>query len=286
VTGDATLTYRPFWSVLDAIDNEHLNLYAKYSRGMKAGHFNAGLTIRQGDTEQRIDPVKPEFIHAAEVGFKSGWFDNALVLNFSGFRYWYKDLQVFEIENQLGELPLQKLLNSDARVWGAEVELQAYPLPGLSIQGGFGWLDSQFKDFTVDVATVAPRGQGQPAHFDYSGNPLISAPSYSFSVVVEYQIPLYHNWGTLVPQYDVSWRSKAYLDAKKVDPISQDPYWLHNARLAYRTPDGSIEVAGWVENFTNQYYLVDAFDLTREYNTILDVWGAPRTYGLTVSYSW
>jgi outer membrane receptor protein involved in Fe transport len=285
VTGDVTLGYAPFWSALDVIQNDSLNLYLKYGRAMKPGHFNAALTIRAAETEQRIDPVEPEFIHAVETGAKSVWLDDRLTLNVAGFRYWYKDLQVFDIANEIGELPLQKLLNSDARVWGAEVELSSRPLPGLFLQAGFGWLDATFKDFTVRKATLAPRGQGDLATFDYDGNPLISAPRYSVSGIVEYEIPL-SRFGSLIPQYAFSWRSKAYLDPQALDPISQEPYWLHNARLTYRTPDGRIEIAGWVENFLNQYYKEDVFDLTRDFDTILEVWGDPRTYGFTVTYRW
>ncbi len=68
--------------------------------------------------------------------------------------------------------------------------------------------------------------------------------------------------------------------------ISQDGYWLHNARLAYRTPDGKLEVAGWVRNFTEQTYRTDVFDLTNEFSSIQEIWGEPRTYGFTVSYLW
>lgn len=285
VTGDVTLFYTPFWDLLDRIENDNLNLYAKYTRGMKAGHFNAALTIRSGSTEQRIDPVEPEFIHAAELGFKSGWLGERVILNVAGFRYWYKDLQVFDIANEIGELPLQKLLNSDARVWGAEVELQTRPLPGLFLSSGFGFVYGKFKDFTVNKATVAPRGQGDLTTFDYDGNPLIAAPRFSVSSIVEYEIPL-SRFGSLIPQYDFSWRSKTYLDPQALDPISQPAYWLHNARLTYRTPDGRIEIAGWVQNFLNQYYKEDVFDLTRDFNTILEVWGDPRTYGFTVTYRW
>jgi iron complex outermembrane receptor protein len=284
VTGDATLSYAPDWDVLNLIQNDSLSVYAKYGRGMKGGHFNAGLTIRGGEAEQRVDPVEPEFIHAAEVGWKSGWLGDRLMLNVAGFRYWYTDLQVFEIENAIGELPLQKLLNSDARVWGAEVELMARPLPGLSIQAGFGWLDATFKDFTVTKTVLNPRGSPDPATFDYDGHPLISAPAYSLSGTVEYEVPL-GRWGSLLPQYSFSYRSKVYFDPQHLDPISQPAYWLHNARLAYRTADGRIEVAGWVENFMNEFYRDDVFDLTREFNTILEVWGDPRTYGLTVTFT-
>jgi iron complex outermembrane receptor protein len=101
--------------------------------------------------------------------------------------------------------------------------------------------------------------------------------------MVEWEIPL-SRWGSLVPQYNFSYRSRISLDPSDDPLISQPSFWLHNARLAYRTPDGRIEVAGWVDNFMDEHYLVDVFDTTRQFHTILQVWGMPRTYGLNVSF--
>jgi iron complex outermembrane receptor protein len=284
LTGDAVLAWEPSGDWMYDARLDHLNLYVKYGRGMKGGHFNAGLTVQQNVAEtQRIEPVEPEFIDAIEIGFKSRWFQNRLVMNFALFRYWYQDLQVFDFSNEVGELPIQKLLNSDANVLGAELEIQARPFPGLLLQFAGGWLDSEFVDFKVVKATRPSRDKGSLIEFDYSGNPLISAPTWNFSGVAEYQIPL-GRWGSLVPQYSVSYRSKVYLDPQMRDPISQDPYFIHNARLAYRTPDGRFEIAGWVENFTNERYKIDAFDVSlAPEDLILEVWNDPRMFGVTLS---
>jgi len=283
ITGEAILAWQPESDWMYDARLDFLNLYVKYGRGMKGGHFNAGLTIQQPyGVLQRLEPVEPEFVHAVEAGFKSTWLQNRLVLNFAFFRYWYTDLQVFDFENEKGALPLQKLLNSDANVIGVELELQARPIPGLLFQFGGGWLNSEFIDFKVSKAVASPRGQGALQEFDYSGHPLIAAPEWNFSGVAEYQIPLF-GVGSLVPQYDFSYRSKVYLDPQKLDPISQDGFWIQNARLAYRTPDGRLEVAGWVENFLDERYKIDVFDLSLDQNSILEVWNDPRTYGLTVS---
>ncbi len=244
---------------------------------------NAGLTYVFPPT-QTVDPVDPEFIHSFEAGFTSRWLQNRLLLNFAFFRYWYENLQVFDFTNEAGALPIQKLLNSDAKVLGAEIEIQARPLPGLLLQLAGGWLDSEFIDFKVSKAVIDRRGDGFQKEFDYSGHPLIAAPEWNFSGRAEYQLPLF-GMGTLVPQYDFSYRSKVYLDPQQVDPISQDPYWVHNVRLAYRTPDGRIEVAGWVDNVADERYKIDAFDLSIDQNSILEVWNDPRTYGVTFSFS-
>ena len=71
-----------------------------------------------------------------------------------------------------------------------------------------------------------------------------------------------------------------------LDPISQDGYWIQNARIAYRTPDGRIELAFWVSNIFEEEYKVNVFDLSRGNDTILEAWGEPRTYGVTLSLNW
>ncbi|MBW2691324.1 MAG: TonB-dependent receptor [Deltaproteobacteria bacterium] len=280
-TGDVKLSYTPF-------SNEYGSLlsYLSFGHGFKGGHFNAGLTVSGGDPEQDIDPVEPEFIDAIELGFRTRWFDDRVILNAAVFRYWYQDLQVFDITNEPGKLPIQKLLNADADVLGAEAELRLRPLPGLMINANLGWLDSEFKDFKVIKTISVPRNPNpQPVEFDYTGNNLVAAPTWNWSVVTEYEIPLF-GWGSLVPQYDFNYRSKGYLDPQMIDPISQEGYWLHNARIAYRTPDERIELAFWVSNIFEEEYKVDVFDQSRQAESILEVWAEPRMYGVTLSLNW
>ena len=287
-TGDVTLTWSPAFGLLHDVGNDFVDVYGRYARGMKGGHFNASLTTQTNVRERvRVTPVDPEFIDSIEAGIKSNWFANRLGVNAAVFRYWYKDLQVFDIVNELEQLPSQQLLNADANVLGAEVEMFARPIEGLFLQAGFSWLNARFDTFVVRKTTTAARGSATvvTTEFDYQGNPLIAAPDYSISGIAEYQIPLF-GWGFLVPQYDFSYRTEVFLDPQHADPISQEPYWLHNARLAWRTPGGRLEVAGWVRNFTDEEYKVDAFDISREFNTILEVWGDPRTYGVTVSFAY
>ncbi|MCH7869711.1 MAG: TonB-dependent receptor plug domain-containing protein [Myxococcales bacterium] len=283
VTGEVQLAWQPGGDWMYDARLDSLNMYIKFGRGMKGGHFNAGLTIQSNASQvQRIDPVEPEFINSVEFGFKSSWLQDRLHLNFAAFRYWYQNLQVFDYTNEFGELPIQRLLNSDARVIGAELEGTIYPLPGFKVQFGVSWLDAEFVDFFVTKAIGQPRGVGAVSPFDYSGNPLISAPDFSFNALVNYEISL-SRWGTLVPQYTTSFRTRVYLDPQAVKIISQSAFWVHNARITYRTPDGRFEIAGWVDNFLEKRYRIDAFDVAIGQNQILEVWNDPRMFGLTAS---
>ena len=49
-----------------------------------------------------------------------------------------------------------------------------------------------------------------------SSDALVAAPRWNFSVIGEYEIPLF-GWGTLVPGYDLNWRSKVYLDPQQLE---------------------------------------------------------------------
>jgi outer membrane receptor protein involved in Fe transport len=279
LTGDATLSYKPV---------ELATFYAKYTHGLKAGHFNAGLTVNanRSGPEQKLSPVQPEYIDAAEIGLKTTFFDDRVQLSAAAFRYWYTDLQVFDIVNEVGSIPTQQLLNSDAKVIGFEAELKLRPIEGLTLEGGFGWLDTEFIDFSVQKQTSPgdKNSAGAVTTFIYDGNPLIAAPEFNFSGVAEYEIAT--RWGSLIPRYDFSYKSRTYQDPTKQLLLSQPSFWLHNARLAYRTPDGKLEIAGWVQNFLETIYKVDVFDFTRQFDSVQEIYGEPRTYGFTVSYLW
>ncbi len=281
-TGDAQLGYTPF-----ANECGTLLAYLRYARGFTGGRFNADLTIEGGnEIRQRIDPVRPVLGEGLEFGLRSRWWDDRVILDAAVFRYWYQDLQVFDIVDEVTNLPLPQLFNGDADVLGAEAELQLRPLAGLLVAANLGWLDAEYDDFAVTkLVRRGGRAQPLPTDFDYHGNRLEAAPAWSFAVLAEYEIPLF-GWGALVPRYGVNYRSKAYLDPQMLDPISQDGYWLHDARIAYRTRGERIELAFWVRNLLDQPYKIDAFAIAREFNTILEVWGEPRMYGVTLSLNW
>jgi len=267
-----------------------LELHTRYARGWKTGHFNAGLSINPSVSstdpdrfESALTPVEPESLHAFEVGFESNFFESRVNLSAAFYRYWYKDLQVFDLVNEPDTIPTQQLLSSDARVLGVEAGITIRPIDGLDLGLQMNWLDSTFLDFFVTKRELGGRANRQLRTFDYSGNPTIAAPEWTVNGLALYEIPL-GRWGSLTPRFDYTYQGTVFLDPQGLELISQSPYWLFDIRLAYLTPDSNVEFALWVTNLTDQRYLVDVFDLTREFQTILQVWAEPRMFGATVSY--
>jgi iron complex outermembrane receptor protein len=278
VTGDLVINWSP---------TEDINLYAKYSRGWKTGHFNGGAL----NASQLIEPVDPETVNAFEVGVKSSWFDGALILNAAVYYYDYEDYQVFALQNQPDSIPLPRLINAqDVESRGFEIEMRTRPTDALYWNLAIGWQEARFGTFTTTVVRSTQSinlcgGQSPCLVFDnddFSGNQLPAAPDLNVSTSVEYEIDM-GSYGVLLPRVDANYKSKIYFDHQGDDALAEDPYWLLHARLTYRLPGDKISLAFWVRNLTDQAYLQQAFDAREVADTILDVYGDPRTFGVTLT---
>lgn len=282
ITGDVVAT----WSPLDVVD-----LYAKYSRGWKTGHFNGGAI----NASELIEPVEPEDVNAFEVGIRSSWFDDRVTLNAAVYYYDYTNYQVFALQNQPDAIPLAKLINAqDVESRGFEVDLKLQPEDGLRWDLALGWVDSAFGTFTTSIARVAQNSNvcgGPPTcvifdNDDFTGNPLPAAPKFNFTTALEWELPLAGGrFGSLTPRLDAIYQSTVYFDHQKDAALSQEPFWLMHARLSYRLPNQQVSIAAWVRNLTDQAYLRQSFDVREIAETILDVYGEPRMYGVTVTVS-
>jgi outer membrane receptor protein involved in Fe transport len=109
------------------------------------------------------------------------------------------------------------------------------------------------------------------------------------SLTAEQTLPL-GRWGSLTARYDGAWTDDTYYDGTAgigmvnnqglhylpENTIGQRAFWLHNLRLAYRTPGGHVEVAGWVRNLENKAYKTFAFDGAIFRKTTIYFVGDPR----------
>ncbi|ULQ48008.1 TonB-dependent receptor [Flagellatimonas centrodinii] len=139
-TGRFTVDWKPDLSFTD----ETL-IYGSYARGYKAGgtnppppvvatyatNFNSEIVAAMQRQEEIFDA---EFVNAFEIGTKNTLFDGRLTANLAAFYYDYTDYQVSEIVNRAA---LNR--NFDAKIWGAEIELDWFALENLRLgfKGGY-----------------------------------------------------------------------------------------------------------------------------------------------------
>lgn len=202
-----------------------------------------------------------------EAGAKTMWLDRRLRLNVTAFYYDYQGLQVFTFTPSG-----QQFINnaSAAKVYGAEVELQALPTPNLEISASAGLLHSEYKDFLRGGA-------------DLSGNKLIGSPDRQFNVVGTYRIPL--KFGEIAIRGDFTYAGNRYYDDTQARDISSQGSDVNlDASISFSNADGSIDLTLWAKNLTDEVTIIDVVDVGLF--GYQNVWyNMPRTWGVSLRYN-
>jgi len=261
VSGRLSLQWQP---------QSDLLLYASVNRGFKGGGFN-GIFVTE---EREIEPFGEETVDAYEIGLKYDFADSTARLNAAAFYYDYKDLQVFTFVNVVGRDPISVIENAaDARIYGAELELALQPTPRLTALFSAGYLDTKYVDFRSALSGG-----------NFSGSRLPAAPQWTLSALLRYQRALAHA-AQGYAQIDASYRTKAFFNSSNTERLSEDAYGLANLRLGVQLADGRWDVALWTKNLFNKEYALDGLDFSAfGFDQVNQA--EPRTYGLTVSYSY
>lgn len=291
-TGQLILT----WHV-----NDRINLYTRYTRGWKAGHYNSIAS-------DRVDALlaDPETNDAWEAGARGVAWGGRLSASGAFYYYHYTDYQVFVFSAVPANPPALSIVNAhEAELYGIEVEGRARPLQGLwgrfldglELSANASWAQGKYIDFQNEQS-FRFMGGFSTVTFDYSGNDLANAPRYKFSGTVEWTLDL-GRFGALIPRYDVSWTDDQFFDPTQGRgetrrgalplpklAVAQPALWLHHVRLAYRTPSQNVEIAGWARNVTDEVYKTYVFDASRFGGEALHFVGEPRTVGadLTITF--
>ncbi len=128
-------------AVIDYKISDTSLLYASYSRGYKSGGINPPFNPALFSAPTTF---LPESIDAIEIGSKNTFANGAVRLNVSGFYYKYKNLQVSRI---LARTSFND--NTDAEIYGAEVEAIVAPIPPLVFNIQFSYLKTKIKNLSL-----------------------------------------------------------------------------------------------------------------------------------------
>ena len=291
LTGRVVLNYQVAEDVL---------AYASYSRGYRAGTYNA--LAYQGVNQ--VYPVAPEEVDAFEIGVKSRFFDNRIQLNVAGFYYDYKNQQIAQIVGATSFLR-----NASGKVLGFEAEFQFQASDWLRFDGSFGYLDTEYDDTVLDPND--PTALTLPI----SGNPFPNAPEFTAQIGMDITA-----WESADGESSLYFRFDAqYMGEYFFDPFAnygQDPcdqpipagqlgtngqvgtgvllatpelacgnpdYILVNARATYQINE-NFSVSAWARNLTDKFYYTYGLNLNAFYQDYLTR-GAPRTWGFEATVS-
>ena len=247
--------------LLDFQMTDDLLFYGGISTGFKAGGIQS--------TSDGIAPYDEEELVSYEIGFKTMLVDGRVRFNGSVFRYDYSDLQVFAfvIVDGIGFSTISNA--ADATNFGAELELQWLPTDNLFVNLGLGILNTEYEDF------ILPSG-------DFSGNEITMSPELTLNGLIQYDIQLGDN-GVITLQTDFNYQDEVWFDALNNPLLSEDAYWLWNARVSWTSTDEKWEVAAFGRNLGDEQYMVYAFDLSF-FGFNEEMLGTPRAYGIDATF--
>jgi iron complex outermembrane receptor protein len=276
VSGQLTAQYKA---------SARLNAFGTYSLSYKPVGVNiGGLPTASGRVLTELARVKPEFVSHYEFGVKSRPTPNT-VLNVVLHNTDIKDYQT-QVQTPEPGVNRGYLANAErVRVWGAEVDANLRVSTNFSIYGSLAYTDARYVSFKNAPVPLEETG-GEFAFKDISGGVLPGVSKWAGSLGGEVS-----GAGKFLAQ---DGRFFFGLDSYVRSGFSSSPspslflniegYALVNGRGGFRASNGT-SVFLWTRNGLNQNYyeqLLAAPGNAGQYGGVL---GDPRTYGVTLRYS-
>jgi iron complex outermembrane recepter protein len=230
-------------------------IFTSVTSGTKSGGFN-GVAGEGAPRE-----FEPEDSTNYELGIKSRMLEDRLQLNATAFYTEFTDLQ-FIAQNTVGT-GFYVSNAAEGTSQGIDMDFSAMPLDNLILGGGLQYLDAQYT-------------KGLLEEFDVP-----FAPTWSGNLSATLLLPLAD--GMTYLRGDYSFMGDHFANNTYQPPATEQDKALLNARLGWR--NDNWDAALWVKNITDEAYSAQTAAPLTFTGTEAEFLEAPRTYGVTVRYT-
>lgn len=268
--------------------NPDAMVYARVSKGFKSGGFN-GRANNPGEQQ----PYDPETVLSYEIGAKTSWMDNRLRANVAAFYNNYEDFQARvsdcvpnpAVPGGACVIALTVLNAGQLDISGVELELEARPIPALTLDAQVGYLDAAYGEFEetrlVGAAQVV---------YDRSDQEPAFSPDWTARFGAAYAFELGES-GRLTVGAQSRYRSDMALAVDNANIVTgaefpemfQDSYWLYDARVVWESVDGRYTAGVYGRNLSDEVYKTDAQEFSSVAGIRTAYYGAPRSVSLTLT---
>jgi iron complex outermembrane receptor protein len=257
-----SFSYIPYMLDIEFRPDQSQLLYAKVSRGYRAGGYNI-----RGTDEVSMDTFEPEDVNSFEIGTKSDLLSDRLRLNLALFHTQFDDIQLVQRELLTSQAAAPRFISNGgkAHIDGGELELVAL-LGALHLTAGLGVAHAQF-------TKLDPRVEGVTLASTFMLTPGSTA---SFAA----DLPVTAGFGILHLHADYSWRDDVWFAYDRASAARQEANGLLNATLSASFSNTGLQVSLWGRNITDRGYATRMWDY--DYY-VAAAPGDPRSYGITVS---
>jgi iron complex outermembrane recepter protein len=277
-SGQVTVNYKA---------GKSINTFATFSTSYKPVGVNlGGLPTQSGEVLTNLARVKPEYVKHFEVGVKTsptpGTTFNLTVHN--------TNITDYQTQVQTAEVGVNRgyLANAEeVRVRGVELDASVRANHHLTFNGALSYTDGIYESFKNAPVPLEETG-GTNAFKDISGEALPGISKWAGSLGGEFTTTagqLVGNKGKFFIAFDTYYRSDFSSSASPSKYLNVDGYMLLNGRLGFRAPEG-ISISVWGRNLFNKDYFEQLLPAAGNAGHYAGVLGDPRTYGITVRYSY
>lgn len=227
--------------------SEDLLFYASYARGARNGGINPAATanlyeLGNGLPAGSVATFNQDEVDSYELGVKSSWLDQRMIVNFALFRSEFSDMQAFFREPIVGSA--LTLNGPDAEINGAELDISAEANDWLDLFVRIGYTDATFAEDNDTRSGDGPVG-ANPADI-LAGDRLAYTPEWTYNLGAQGHWPF--AGGELVARIDYSNIGDFINSAEAQDELSG--YGRLDLRLGYEMDSWSI--TAFVENAENE----------------------------------
>jgi iron complex outermembrane receptor protein len=276
-------------------------VYGNISTGYRAGGFNT-----RGITDSTLQPFDPEAVTTYEAGHKKDWDFSGVTVRTSAAAYFqnYEDIQNTVSFSEGGRLITRTENAGKAEISGLELQVTVKPIDDLTLDASYSYVNATYKKRQATI-----RGQV----VDTSSDDFTYIPMQSLTGSVTYKLPLDAQLGDISLMAGVYWQDEMStlptakeLDLYKtganpalreqnwttatVDAMRKfsevDAYAVYNLRADWRGVMGSsFDVAAYMDNVTDEEYVLGGLNVIDSGGYGAYHYGAPRTVGASVKYS-
>lgn len=246
VTPKLSMHYKP---------TRNMMMFASYTTGFKAGGFNG----RPGNQALGLATFNEENVKTTELGLKTELFENRVRINAAAFFSDYTDIQITRLlEN--GDRSDDNA--GDGEVKGAELEISAVPVEGLTLTAAVGFTEFEYTKLKSGVSFTCMVGT------DFSNCVLPFNPGYTGNFSAAYTFPLGAT-GDLTLRGDLTHSDKYFVEIDNVSVVGQNAYNTLDARISWNSSDDKWELAVGGTNLTNEAVVANGVNATANNSRIV-----------------
>ena len=259
----AVLRYRP---------NDDAMYYVSVSEAFRSGGYSSAVIFSQ----EALEPYGPETLRSYEIGLKLSLADNRVRFNASAFFYDYEDFQATFVRATEASARLAERWRRRDQGPRGVARLAADP----RTYDQCGAEPARHRDRRDGRGAAAARRR---AGLHHRGQRDPERPAVSFNGRIRYEWPMGATLA-IAAQTDFNYVDEHFLEPNNREYLSEDGYFLANARVSLLSQGGPWEVSAWVKNLGDEEYRTAAQDLALSLGFSEIVMGVPLTWGVDFEY--